>query len=135
MIKARRKLMGLMLATMAGTSMAADFAGGGTGPIPDGNATGLTVSFNVSGISSGVGRLALKLDLAHTWVGDLEATLRSPGGTAQLVVFGRVGITPASLFGFNANLGGVYEFSDRATADLWATAATLTSSETVPPGA
>lgn len=135
MIKARRKLMGLMLATMAGTSMAADFAGGGTGPIPDGNATGLTVSFNVSGISSGVGRLALKLDLTHTWVGDLEATLRSPGGAAQLVVFGRVGLTPASSFGYNANLGGVYEFSDRAAADLWATAAALTSSETVPPGA
>lgn len=135
MIKARRKLMGLMLATMAGTSMAADFAGGGAGPIPDSNQTGLTVSFNVSGISSGVGRLALKLDLAHTFVGDLEATLRAPGGVAQLVVFGRVGRTPAFTLGRSANLGGVYEFSDRAAADLWATAATLTSSETVPPGA
>jgi subtilisin-like proprotein convertase family protein len=110
------------------------FPGTGTGAIPDNNATGITVSFAVSGITSPLKSATLQLDLTHTWVGDLSGILLSPGGTARLVVFGRVGSTRTSNAGDSTNLGGTYLFSDLGGPDLWSAAAALPDAGVVSSG-
>lgn len=127
---------GFLLALCAGGASAGGppgYPGTGTGAIPDGNPTGLTVSFAVSGIIRPVASVQLELNLTHTWVGDLQATLISPAGKARMVVFGRVGSTKASNFGDSSNLGGVYWFSDSAVGDLWAAAAAVDSNTVIDP--
>ncbi len=116
------------------SSNAADFAGGGTGPIPDNNPTGMTIGFNVSGITPSVGSVRLRLGLSHTWAGDVTATLRSPGGVAKLVILGRVGVGVGSGVGDSSDLSGVYEFSDDASLDLWAAATATGNSSPIPRG-
>ncbi len=96
-----------------------EFAGGNTGVIPDASATGRTVTFNVSGLTSPIERVALRMELAHTWRGDLTATLIAPNGVAQLVVFGRSGVQIGSTFGRGNDLSGVYEFSDVGGTTWW----------------
>ena len=58
-----------------------------------------TVSVAAPGLVAGV--KILGLDIRHTWVGDLRATLISPAGTA-IVLFDRLGV-PASQFGCNGD--------------------------------
>ncbi|HET8898789.1 MAG TPA: hypothetical protein VFN09_08480 [Rhodanobacteraceae bacterium] len=125
---------GALLAALAGPVLAADFAGGGTGPIPDNNPAGITVSFNDSAIATGVGRVSLLMDLQHTYAGDLTATLRSPGGAAQLVVFGNIGFAVIQ-HGNPSNFDGFYKFTDNAAQDIWAMTAPLTDADIVPPDA
>ncbi|MBI2398532.1 MAG: proprotein convertase P-domain-containing protein [Xanthomonadales bacterium] len=130
-------VLGWLLAGTAGSAVAggpAGFPGTGTGAIPDGNPAGLTISFAVSGIVRPVGSVQVSIDLTHTWVGDVQATLISPGGKARLVVFGRVGTGKASTFGDSSNLGGLYWFYDGAVGDLWAAAALIDTNAAVPPG-
>jgi subtilisin-like proprotein convertase family protein len=124
-----------MWALAATTLMAhaADFAGGGTGPIPDNNPAGIDITFNVSGFVQPVYGVRLKLNITHTFVGDLRATLISPAGTARLLVFGRLGSRMTGNAGTSANLGGEYVFDDGG-GDLWAAIAPLVSADTVPPG-
>lgn len=124
-----RLFLAMLLAVLGPAAGAADFAGGNVGAIPDNNATGRTVSFSVSGFVQPIRTVRLNLGLAHTYVGDLEATLISPNGTARLVVFGRPGLQVASGSGSSANLSGSYEFADQG-ADLWSV---LQSFVTVPP--
>ena len=129
-------LVGLCVVGVAAiplTATAADFAGGGIGPIPDGNPTGINVTFNVSGFVQPIQGVSLKLNIAHTYVSDLRATLISPAGKAQLLVFGRPGARNSSSPGASSNLGGEYVFDDNG-GDLWAAIAPLTSSGVVPPG-
>lgn len=61
------------------------FQGTGTGPIPDAPGDGprnygtpLNISFNVSGVSGGVGSVEIDFNASHTFVGDLKVTLISP---------------------------------------------------------
>ena len=109
---------------------AADFAGGNVGAIPDNNATGRTINFSVSGFVQPIHTVRLNLVLTHPYIGDLEATLISPNGTARLAVLGRPGRQTGNTFGSNADFAGAYAFDDRG-ADLWAV---LPTSVTVPAG-
>lgn len=114
-------------------ALAADFAGTGTGAIPDNNSNGLTVSFPVSGIAQPLTNVRIALNIDHTWTGDLEATLTSPGGKAHLLLFGRSGRTPTSAVGYGANLLGTYLFDDGALAD-WRASLQAVPSGTLAPG-
>lgn len=116
-----RLFLAMLLVVLAPAAGAADFAGGNVGAIPDNNATGRTVSFSVSGFVQPIRTVSLNLGLTHTYIGDLEATLISPGGTARLAVFGRPGIKNAVVFGFASDFSGAYRFDDRGR-DLWAAA-------------
>lgn len=112
---------------------AADFAGAGV-VIPDNLPAGANVSFNVSGITGSVGHVKVSITMAHTYVGDLRATLISPGGIARLVLFSHAGNKRTGPVGTSANLSGTYVFDDLATTDLWATIAPLASAVNVPTG-
>jgi subtilisin-like proprotein convertase family protein len=69
--------------------------------------------------------------LSHTWIGDLTATLTSPNGT-QHTLFARVGRLTSGP-GDSSNLGGDYTFADGG-ADLWAAAAGVLGSVSIPAG-
>lgn len=124
----------LAISAVASAS-AVDFAGTGVGTIPDNNPTGLNVSFNTAGFQGPVGHVRITVNLTHTFIGDLRATLISPGQKSQLVLFSRTGYKRASAPGVTANLSGSYVFDDQLGGDLWATIAPLTTAQTVPPGA
>ncbi len=107
------------------------------GVIPDADPYGLELLFPVSGLSQLVSRVLVRLEATHSWVGDLTATLISPGGVARLVLLGRPGHRPAfagGLAGVQADLQGVYLFDDFAPGDLWDTIAGL-GGGTIPSGA
>lgn len=123
---------GLLAATAAG---AVDYAGSGIGAIPDNNASGINITFNTSGFQGPIRHVRVSLNLTHTFAGDLRATLSSPGGVAQLVLFSRVGYKRAAIVGSSANLSGAYVFDDLLGADLWAAVAPLSTAQNVPTGA
>lgn len=123
-----RLFLAMLLAVLGPAAGAADFAGGNVGAIPDNNATGRTVSFSVSGFVQPIRTVSLNLGLTHTFSGDLEATLISPGGTARLAVLGRPGLRSGNSFGSGTDLAGSYEFADDGN-DLWAA---LSSGPTLP---
>lgn len=116
-----------------GSAPAADFNLIG-GAIPDNTPAGANFNFNVSGITDPIGRVTISLNLTHTFVGDLQATLISPNGTARLVLFSRLGNRRSGNSGQSANLSGSYIFDDSATTDLWQTANGLNTSQIVPTG-
>jgi subtilisin-like proprotein convertase family protein len=119
----------------AGTSVlgqSLDFPGTNTGPIPDGNPTGRTISFAVSGLDVPVTTVRLELGITHTYAGDLTATLVGPGGAPRLVLFGRPGTSRTSNFGDSSNLGAVYTFADTGTGGLWTILGTLGDNQTLP---
>ncbi len=100
--------------------------------IPDSNATGafsdivLADNFLISDITVSLNALT------HTYIGELIATLTHLDSSTTVDLFRRVGF-PAS-FGDSSNLNGIYNFNDAFTGDLWAVAASLTSSSNVIPG-
>ncbi|HET8942080.1 MAG TPA: hypothetical protein VFN13_08850 [Rudaea sp.] len=133
--RCRQSLVGglLALAMFAGCAQAADFVGGGTGAIPDNNASGLNITFSVSGIVHPINRVRLRLTMTHLFVSDLEATLTSPNGISHLMIFGRTGRI-ANFFGYGSDLGGTYTFEDTG-GNLWAAAGPpLSASGTIAPG-
>jgi len=101
--------------------------------IPDGDANGVDILFNVPGTSTEVTSVSLMIELEQTWLGDLSATLTSPNGEAEMVIFSRVGAQIGSSFGDSSNVNGKYLFDDRG-ADLWQAAVVVGNTETVPPG-
>lgn len=70
--------------------------------IPDNNATGVSSVLNVPQSITSAANLKLRLNMRHSWVGDLRITLTGPCGTT--LVFDRPGV-PASTFGNSSNLG------------------------------
>jgi subtilisin-like proprotein convertase family protein len=121
------------LMAMAGVAKAADFAGAGTGAIPDNNPAGLNITFSVSGFTQPIGDVRLKLGLSHTFVNDLRAILISPAGTARLVVFSRLAVRATTTAGASANFAGSYVFDDGG-GDLWSVLPGLSNSDNVPAG-
>jgi subtilisin-like proprotein convertase family protein len=91
------------------------------------------VTFTVAGITGPLSdvRANFTMSPAHTWVGDLDVTLISPGGTAQKFIFTAVGGGGAE----DSNLAGPYTFHNGAPAapTFW-TAAALPSASTIPSG-
>ncbi|HNU07036.1 MAG TPA: VCBS repeat-containing protein [Pyrinomonadaceae bacterium] len=127
--------------TNASAVPSATFAGTGVGNIPDATACGptpgtpLNVSFNVTGISTAPSNVSVDFTAgtAHTWVGDLIATLISPDGTSHSI-FGRTGATTATALGTGNNLvaAGVYTYNNAAAGSWWTVA---TSTASIPGGA
>ena len=122
----------------------ATFAGTGVGAIPDGGSgtlpvygAPLTISFAVAGRTAPLTAVALDLTLNHSWVGDLDMVLTSPGGTASLVTVSRIGVTTANSVGDSSNYSGLYNFTDAAVGtNIWtlATAAACGDTCNVPVG-
>lgn len=110
------------------------FPGTGGGAIPDNDPNGVAIDFAATGVVGEVRDVRVILDISHTWLGDVTATLSSPGGVARLKLFGRIGSSRASGFGDSSNLTGVYEFSDAAPQDLWVAASLLGDAGVVAPG-
>src|SRR5205085_4128347 len=120
------------------------FPGTGVGSIPDGGSgtlpvygAPLTISFAVSGRTAPISTVSVDLTLTHSWVGDLDMILTSPGGTASLITVSRIGVTSANSTGDSSNYGGMYNFTDSAAGtNIWtlATAAACGSTCDIPAG-
>ena len=64
----------------------------GTWSITDNNTTNAIATFNFGDAVSTFNALSVDVDISHTWVGDLDATLTSPGNIS-VVLFDRPGYT------------------------------------------
>lgn len=101
------------------------FPGTNLGAIPDG-LTGTppqfgaprTIDFVVSGVSGNVTDVSVDLTLTHSWVGDVEMVLSAPGGSPNLHLASRIGVTTAGAFGDSSNFAGMYNFTDTAPSGL-----------------
>lgn len=98
-------------------SLTASAAGGGTFSsgtinlaIPDANAGGVTTAPIVlpAQTIANANNFSVRVNMTHSWVGDLIVRLNSPCGTS--FVFDRPGV-PAGIFGNSQNLAGVYTFN------------------------
>lgn len=104
------------------------------GPIADGGAAGpgdygaaRDVTFDVAGMTGAVSTVVVYLQIDHSYVGDLDVVLRSPGGGRSLVIFSRTGAITPDDFGYNSELtagAGYYTFADSAVGSWWAASAT-----------
>lgn len=76
--------------------------------IPDGNAAGVNSTIILpANTFTAASDLKVRLNIAHTWIGDLKITLTSPCGTTFLL--DRPGV-PAGTFGNSADFNGIYTF-------------------------
>ncbi len=95
--------------------------------IPDNDPNGVVIEIDTTGLFSGtLTRVTIELGIEHSYIGDLSATLTSPEGVAQLVMFSRVGLTTDNAgngLGFRSNLNGTYLFDDQYMGNLWTSAA------------
>ncbi len=82
--------------------------------IPDNNTTGITSSLAVAGTGN-IGTLALSLNIAHTYRGDLIVTLTSPAGTVYSVS-NRAGGSADNLI---LTASAVTAFNGQAAAGTW----------------
>lgn len=121
---------------LAGSAGAATHVVQGTniGPIPDNDAAGRSVAFAVSNLKGRVRSVSVTMEITHSFIGDLDVRLISPGGRAQLVLFSRPGGSRASADGMHANLAGTYTFADTAVGDLWGTIKPQTTDFLLPSG-
>ena len=70
--------------------------------------------------------VASSITLTHSYVGDVDMILRSPGGTVSFVTVSRIGVTTAGSFGDSSNYSGTYNFTDAATGtNIWTIASGL----------
>jgi hypothetical protein len=118
------------------------------GAIPDGTSLTLPaygaprdVTFTVSGQSGTVSAASVSFTSSgpsHTFRGDLEVTLKGPGGSPSHLLFSRTGATSNTSFGSGSDLSGPYNFTDTATGSHWwavtATPTTPGDYRTVGPG-
>jgi subtilisin-like proprotein convertase family protein len=116
----------------------AAFAGTGVGPIADGGSgtlpvfgTPLVINFAVSGRTAPLTSVAVDLTLTHSWAGDLDMILTSPGGTASLITVSRIGVTTANSVGDSSNYAGLYNFTDSAAGtNIWTVATAAACGDT-----
>lgn len=113
------------------------FANGGSlGPIPDspGGPPGSwgsprDVTFTVSGLTGSVTSVRLMFTANHTFIGDLDVVLISPGNIRTHTIFSRTGAETAGALGSPGNLGGIYVFDDSAVWGWWNNVVNLTTSQ------
>lgn len=101
------------------------------GAIPDGSGattcgafgSNRDVTFTVSGMNAPLSEVAVSMTGTHTWIGDLDAQLISPGSVATALLFRNVGAATATACGSSADFGGPYSFTDTAAASptFWTT--------------
>lgn len=110
-----------------------EFAGTGTGAIPDApsgtpncgvNNLGQPriVSFDVHDLIFPVVAIGVSMDLTHSWRGDLVVKLAAPGGTPSKIIFSHTGSNVPNGCGHNGKLAGVYKFDDSGDRDWWGSA-------------
>ncbi|MFO0909702.1 MAG: proprotein convertase P-domain-containing protein [Isosphaeraceae bacterium] len=58
-------------------------------PIPDNNATGITSTLNVNGLNTPLTDLNVVLNINHTWVGDLNISLKGPNNVTIPLILRR----------------------------------------------
>jgi uncharacterized repeat protein (TIGR01451 family)/LPXTG-motif cell wall-anchored protein len=131
----------LMVGSPAQATVASDtFDGVGGGAVPDGPGgefgcgppgDPLEITFDVSGVNPHVLDVSLSIDVAHTWMGDLDVRLIAPDGTSH-VIFSRVGATTTgpgtteAECGDSSPLFGNYFFTDLPSGSSFAAAAAAT---------
>lgn len=127
--------------SIPGTGLGAIPDGAGPPTCGDGNAgTPLNVTFNVPPFPGQViasVTVGMTLSPAHTFAGDLTATLIDPSGTRQQVLFGRVGATTLAGCGDGSDFAGPYLFADGVvppSGGLWQEATVRTSAEAITAG-
>lgn len=109
------------------------------GAVPDNDCggPGRQVTFTVSGLTGAPSNIIVNFTSspAHSWVGDIDAVLMGPGGSPSHVLFTFTGGEAAGGgFGDESNLAGPYNFSDAATMNWWAAAASTSATAPIPAG-
>ena len=110
-----------------------EVAGHNTGAIPagisgcnGGAGAPLEVLFEVPPFPGELADVEVVIEAQHSWLGDLTVALIAPAQVRSHSLFGRVGRVDGAGCASNADLGGVYTFSDTATepdGNLWLAAA------------
>jgi subtilisin-like proprotein convertase family protein len=120
-------------ATFAADSATLGTFADGTGTPTCGNAGGAPrdTTFTVTGLTGTVASVTVNFNARHTWINDMDVSLRAPGGSPNLLLFGRTGSTSTNDCG--GTFGGndlastnTYTFADSASANWWTTAASAT---------
>lgn len=86
----------------------------------------LEVLFEVPPFPGKLADVEVVIEAQHSWLGDLTVALIAPAQVRSHSLFGRVGRVDGAGCASNADLGGVYTFSDTATepdGNLWLAAA------------
>lgn len=78
------------------------------GAIPDNNATGISSTATVSGVPGPISSVRVRVNAAHTWVGDVAIRLTSPGGTT-LTLLDRPGVPASGAGCSNNNINVLFE--------------------------
>jgi len=109
------------------------------GAIPDSDLTSPTcqnnsttfrdVTFTVSGLSGTVSHIGVSFSASHTYLQDLEVSLRGPGGTPSHLLFSATGTTSTAVgtcagSANDLSTANTYTFADTAGSNWWTTAAT-----------
>jgi subtilisin-like proprotein convertase family protein len=86
------------------------------------------VNFTVSGLTGTISAVAVSFNASHTFLQDLEVSLRGPGGSPSHLLFAATGTTAtaANSCAGSANdlsTANTYTFADTASANWWTTAA------------
>lgn len=110
-------------ASLGGTT----FPGTGAGPIPDRGVAGCgqpegparDLSFSVTGLTGTTTEVVVDMNIAHTWVGDVNVTLIAPDASSH-VIYRATGSTTATGCGDSDDLVGVYAFGDAFAGNWWA---------------
>jgi subtilisin-like proprotein convertase family protein len=121
--------------SLSSAAFAITIVGTQGGPIPDNSFVGSLVRFDVAGVSGQqVSNVIVRLDVTHTWAGDLTAILIAPNNAATLRLFGRIGAGRSVPLADSSNFSGNYEFNDLGGSDIWAAAAGVDAAGNVPIG-
>jgi subtilisin-like proprotein convertase family protein len=130
-----RALAAIAALSLSSSALAITIVGSQGGPIPDNSFVGSLVRFDVAGVSGQqVSNVIVRLDMTHTWVGDLTAILIAPNNAGTLRLFGRIGAGRSVPLADSSNFSGNYEFNDLGGSDIWAAAAGVDSAGNVPIG-
>jgi subtilisin-like proprotein convertase family protein len=120
--------LGIVLAAgLASVANAQVFTSGGPTSIPDNDPAGVNIPINVSGAVANITDITVTLRFGttgiapnreHTWVGDIIATITSPGG-ATFELMRRTGSTTPTGVGNLNDANGAYSFNDNAANALF----------------
>ncbi|MEX2242245.1 MAG: PEP-CTERM sorting domain-containing protein [Fimbriimonadaceae bacterium] len=135
----RRLSFAILGAGLTAGAFAQTFGPGAGGAIPDGILTNttpgvLSTTINVAGAANIASFNWLDVTFtSHTWSGDVEVELVSPGGV-MTHAFARVRGTGTTTFGDSSDLIGTYRFVDSGGADFNAAAVAADAITAIAPG-
>lgn len=135
----RRLSFAILGAGLTASAFAQTFGPGAGGAIPDGILTNttpgvLSTTINVAGAANIASFDWLDVTFtSHTFAGDIEVELVSPGGV-MTHAFARVRGTGSTTFGDSSDLVGTYRFVDSGGGDFNAAAAAVDGLTPIAPG-